>query len=208
MTAPYLVGIAGGSCSGKSHFSAELVSSLQQAGVHAACIALDNFYLDQSHRPKDERWQLNFDHPDALDWPLITDFLSRLANGRETQLATPSYDFATNARSPDQKPVPAADVYLIEGLYALLPPLSYDLALFIDCYESLTLYRRLKRDEASRGLPQDHTMSQFYANVLPMYRQKVEPTRRYADFTIDGVETSPKVLRHLTALISAELTRG
>lgn len=202
---PYLVGIAGGSCSGKSYFSAELAGSLHSAGVSATVIALDNFYLDQSHLAKDERWQLNFDHPDALDWPLITGFLTRLASGsRAGELTTPSYDFATNARGATPQVVPTADVYLIEGLYALRPPLSYDLALFIDCYESLTLYRRLERDEAARGLPKDHTMSQFYANVLPMYRQQVEPTRCHADFTIDGAKTNLKVLRHLTVLIKAE----
>lgn len=207
---PYLVGIAGGSCSGKSHFCAELAASLAQSGVTAATIALDNFYLDRSHLPKNERWQLNFDHPDALDWPLIRQFLQDVSRGGDEPLSTPRYDFAANARTAAAVAVAKAQVYLIEGLYALSPltELPYALTLFIDCYESLTLYRRLVRDEASRGLPPEQTMSQFYANVLPMYRQKVEPTRAAAHFTIDGAKTKPAVLRHLTALIACQVPAG
>lgn len=204
--APYLVGIAGASCSGKTHFSSALATSLQGRGVTTTTISLDNFYRDQSHLGREERWQLNFDHPDALDWPLIASVLADVGRGHHG-LVIPAYDFATNARTSCAEPLGSADVYLVEGLYALSPltDLPYALSLFIDCYESLTLQRRLSRDAASRGLPPEQTMSQFYANVLPMYHQHVEPTRKNAHFTIDGGASNPQVLAHVTAMIISQL---
>lgn len=207
-TLPYLVGVAGGSCSGKSHFCDALMTSLCQKAVSCRVISLDNFYLDRSGVPESERWQLNFDHPDALDWELIGKFLSRLRlSPRGEALAIPRYDFASHTRAEELVPVEPARVYLVEGLYALLPKtrLPYHLSVFIDCHESLTLYRRLGRDSATRGRSPEQTLAQYYDYVLPMYRQHIRPTRQNAHFTVEWVSTQQKVLDHLTAMIVSQI---
>lgn len=208
MTRPYLVGIAGGSCSGKTHFCDHLQAALKSKGIRCTAIALDSFYLDRSGITETDRWQLNFDHPDALDWDAITVFLRSLRKSAPTEtLYTPTYDFASHTRTGALQEVSAADVYIIEGLYALLPrtELPYQLSVFIDCHESLTLYRRLGRDAADRGRPQEQTLAQYYENVLPMYRQHIRPTRQNAHFTVEWVATQPKVIDHLSSMIISQL---
>lgn len=203
---PYVVGVAGGSCSGKTHFCHQLLTSLEAAGLSCAVVSLDSFYLDRSGIDAQTRWQLNFDHPDALDWPELSQFIADLT-GAKGSLSLPQYDFASHSRLPDRKPLAGADVYLVEGLYALLPriELPYQLSIFIDCYESLTLYRRLSRDGASRGRSEEQILSQYYENVLPMYIQHIHPTRHHADFIIEWQKVQPRVLAHLTHLIRSQL---
>lgn len=204
---PLLIGVAGGSCSGKTHFCGALSDALRDRGQQVTTVSLDSFYLDRSGIPEEERWQLNFDHPDALDWPAITCFFTKLREGQP--VTRPSYDFASHSRAAEWTEVPPAPIVLVEGLYALSPRLAgdedanpYALSLFVDCFESLALYRRLRRDEASRGRDEAQTLRQFYGHVLPMYQQHILPTRQHADFTIQWSQTQPRLLAHLTTLIA------
>jgi uridine kinase len=172
----------GGSGSGKSWLAERLETALDGK---AARVSLDDFYRDRSGIPLEDRAALNFDHPDAIDWPVLEKALQELRAGRAAQL--PSYDFKTHCRGHCFRSFEPRPILLIEGLWLLRPPPlrnGFDLKLFIECPLSTRLRRRIERDLIARGRSRASVEKQFYDTVEPMHREFVSPQKRWADVVL------------------------
>jgi len=180
---PLIIGIAGGSGSGKSTVARNVADALTSLSV--AFIDMDAYYRNFSDMPLEERRRFNWDHPDAFDFDLLTAHLERLAN-RET-IDKPVYDFVSHLRSADAVTVPPSDVIVIDGILLFVDPRVRDLCsvkVFVDADADVRLIRRLKRDISSRGRPLDEIIEQYLSTVQPMHLQFVEPSKRYADIIV------------------------
>lgn len=194
MNFPALIGIGGGSGSGKTTLARELVES-----VDALVLSLDSYYRDLSHLTHEERALWNFDHPDALEWPLLAEHLTSLAAGES--IARPEYDFSTHTRKPGGEILRPQQVVIVEGIFALhdaAPRSAYRLRIFVDAPEAVRLERRVIRDVIERGRTPESVEEQFDATVRPMHDKYVEPTRLSADLIADGQQPFASVIESIT----------
>jgi uridine kinase len=181
---PLIIGIAGGSGSGKSTVARNVARALLRTGSVAA-IDMDAYYRNFAHLPMAERRATNFDHPDAFDWTLLVDHLDRLR--ARQPIEKPVYDFVTHTRSDRTETVSAADVVIVEGILLLADARVRDLCdvrVFVDAEPDVRLIRRIRRDMARRGRTLNDILDQYLTTVQPMHLQFVEPSKRYADITI------------------------
>jgi uridine kinase len=180
---PYLIGVAGGTCAGKTLMCERLA---EEAGAeHVALMRLDMYQIDRTHQSWEERVAANYDHPSAYDWPLLDDHLARLAAG-EAVLA-PTYDFSVHNRSDSVVPIHPAPVVILEGILVLWEPSlreRFDLKVYIDADSDLRFIRRMKRDVEERGRTSDHIINQYLAWVRPGHLQYIEPTKAFADVIV------------------------
>ncbi len=179
---PYLVGIAGPSCAGKTELSRQL-SALFSAPI----LPLDCYYFDLSHLPPAERARQNFDVPAMLDHDLFCRHLTELSRGAPIQ--RPVYDFATHSRTTGVEVVQPAPVIIVEGLFVLYWEVVrslLDIKIFVDLDDESCLGRRLIRDVKERGRTPESVVSQFHQTVSPMAAQYIRPTRDFADLVILG----------------------
>lgn len=182
----HLIGIAGGSCSGKGYLCKHIVSSL----LPSVCLVvpMDAYYKDLSHVAPHERNLFNFDVPDALDHDLLIEHLSILISGGSVDL--PVYEFSTHTRSKESKKINAeGNIILVEGLFALYWEELRQLLsakIFIDIGSVHCLKRRVVRDIIERGRTKKSVVQQFNQSVLPMYHSYVAPTRQFADMVLPG----------------------
>lgn len=182
--APFLLGIAGPSCSGKSELARGLAAKL---GARCAILPLDAYYRDLSALPPEDRATCNFDHPDALDGELLLEHVEALAGGRSIEV--PSYDFATHARKPGTTELLPARVVLLEGLFVLHWEGVRDLldaSIYVEAPEELCLARRIARDTRQRGRTRESVEAQFRATVSPAATQFLFPTRQHASLVLSG----------------------
>lgn len=181
-----VVGIAGGSASGKTTVVERLIARL--GADAAAVIAHDRYYRDQRAIPAAARATLNFDHPDALETELLVSHLQSLRAGLAVEV--PVYDFSRHARDTRVDRVEPKPVILIEGVLVLADRRlrdAMDLRVFVDTDAKIRYARRLTRDVADRGRTVESVRSQYAASVHPMHVQFVEPSRRYAELIVtDG----------------------
>ena len=183
MFRPLVVGIAGGTGSGKTTVAQRLANAMP-AG-RCAMIEHDAYYRDQGHLTPEERATINYDHPSALDSALLAVHLGELRAGRAIEV--PIYDFATHTRRRETRPVPPARVILVEGILVFSEPAlreQMDIKLFVDTDPDIRLMRRIRRDLEERGRTFQSVRDQYYATVRPMHIEHVEPTRRWADLII------------------------
>ncbi len=178
------VGIAGGSCSGKT----TLVKSIEEnLSFSVARLAFDSYYCDQGHLPIKERALVNYDHPDSLDVDLFIDDLRMLRRGFD--ISSPVYDFATHTRSDKVADISPTEVILFDGILLLaFSEISdlLDLKIFVSAPENTRLERRILRDVAERGRTAEQAHTQFLKTVQPMHAQFVEPSKKNADLILDG----------------------
>jgi uridine kinase len=180
--APLVIGIAGGTGSGKSTVAARLVSELA-SGV--AVLEHDWYYRDRSGVPVSEREDLNYDEPDALDNALLARHLAELRAGRAVDC--PQYDFATHTRRPTTRRVDAASIVAVEGILLFaIPELcsAFDLRIFVDTDDDIRLLRRIRRDIMERQRDIASIQHQYYATVRPMHLLHVAPSKRQAHLVI------------------------
>lgn len=180
-----VVGIAGGSASGKSTVVDELSRLLSDIGT--ATLRHDAYYHDLSHMPLEERRKVNVDHPDSLETDLLVEHLETLRRGDPVHM--PDYDFASQTRGPRGIEVRPATVVLVEGLFVLsLAELRVrcDLRVFVDANEESRLARRIERDTFERGRVPAEVEAQHVERVEPMHRRFVAPGTEYADFIVEG----------------------
>ena len=180
---PLIIGIAGGSGSGKSTVARKVAAALSSCSV--AFIDMDAYYIDYSHLPIDERRRINWDHPNAFDWELLLEQLGRLAACQPIE--KPEYDFVEHVRRGERVPVPAADVVVVDGILLLADPRLRDLCdvkVFVDADADIRLMRRLRRDIVERGRPLEEILDQYMTTVRPMHLEFVEPSKRYADVIV------------------------
>lgn len=191
----YLIGIAGPSCSGKSELS-KYMSVLLSAPI----LSLDHYYRDLSHLSVEERAQQNFDHPDALDWPLLVRDVTHLAEGRSVEVYT--YDFTRHTRSDKVEHISAREYVIVEGLFALYDAeirAQLGLKVFVAVPDEICLERRLDRDIRERARTRESVLTQYAATVQPMCEQFILPTRQFADLVVSGtdlLEQSSGRIRH------------
>jgi uridine kinase len=183
MTKPFLLGVAGGSGSGKTTVAERLAGLI--GGSDLALVRLDAYYRDRNHLPFEERAAINYDHPDAFDWPLLLDHVQALLDGHDVQV--PVYDFATYERLPDRVTLRPAQVVVVEGILVLYDPElreRFDLRVFVDTDADVRFIRRLERDVAERERSPDSVIEQYLATVRPSHEQFIEPSKRYADVIV------------------------
>lgn len=179
----YIIGIAGGTGSGKTTVVKEIVDSLPAASV--AVIPQDSYYNDSSHVPVEERQNINFDHPDAFDWDLLVEQIKMLRDGKA--IDQPTYSYITCTRQPEIVHVEPKEVIIIEGIMALVSPELrnlMDLKIFVDADADDRLIRLIRRDVVERGRTAEAVISRYERVVKAMHEQFIEPTKKYADIII------------------------
>jgi uridine kinase len=184
----YLIGICGGSGSGKTTFAHKILKHVGAGKV--SVLHMDAYYLHEQPREHyTGAGHPNFDHPAAFDWDLLRQHLRALREGAPVQ--TPVYDFTRNARSGETDEVPATRVVMLEGIFTLFDQTIRDL-LDIKCFlqvdSDIRFTRRLHRDVKERGRSLESVIAQYYDTVRPMYQKYLDPQRQYADFVV-GEET-------------------
>jgi uridine kinase len=180
---PLIIGIAGGSGSGKSTVAHKVAESLGRCS--AAFIDMDAYYRNFAHLPLDERRRVNWDHPDAFDHDLLVEQLRQLAAG--VAVEKPVYDFVSHTRSPVTERIDPSDVVVVDGILLFVDERVRELCdvkVFVDADADIRLIRRIRRDMASRGRPLDEILDQYLSTVQPMHLQFVEPSKRYADVIV------------------------
>jgi uridine kinase len=188
---PQIVGIAGGSCAGKTWLADRLSEGLSGNAIR---ISLDNFYLDRSHLPAGRRARLNFDHPRMIDWALFEQALKNCASRKG--FSVPRYDFATHARQGNELACNPAPVVLVEGLWLLRNPAIrrwLSLKIFIRAKRDLCVARRLERDTRERGRTRDQVLAQLERHTLPMFERFVAPQEKWADVVLEAPVSATEV---------------
>jgi uridine kinase len=177
---PIILGVAGGSGSGKTTVVRAIVSAL--GGGQAAVIHHDSYYRDTSHLSPAERQAINYDHPDSLETGLLVEHLKELREGRA--VAVPVYDFAEHARRPQRDHLQPEKIIIVDGLLILWDPqlrALMDIKVYVDTDSDLRFIRRLDRDIRERGRSAESVIQQYIRTVRPMHLEFVEPSKRYAD---------------------------
>ena len=180
---PLIIGVAGGSGSGKTTIAASVVEIV--GPQHVALVPHDAYYRDQSALSLEERALINYDHPDSLETELLAEHLKRLRAGESVD--RPVYDFSTHTRPEETVAVDPESVILVEGILVLAEPTLrdlMDLRVYVDTDADLRLLRRLRRDIVERQRSADSVLEQYEATVRPMHIQFVEPSKRFADIIV------------------------
>lgn len=179
-----IIGIAGGSASGKTSISAQLKEQYEDTNS-VVIIRQDDYYKDQSSKSMQERVLTNYDHPFAFDNTLLIHQLKQLM--KKESIEKPVYDFVEHTRSSKVEIIEASDVIVVEGLFVLenedLRNLC-DIKVFVDTDADIRFIRRLLRDVKERGRTLDSVVSQYLTTVRDMHNQFIEPSKRYADLII------------------------
>ena len=180
---PIVIGVAGGTGSGKTTVANEI---LQRVGAnHITYIPHDAYYRDLSHLPPRLRAQVNFDHPESLETELLIEHLKELRAGRAVEI--PIYNFTTHTRTRAKRSVEPAPVILVEGILVFAQPelrKLFDVKLYVDTDADVRFIRRLRRDIEERGRSAESVCEQYLSTVRPMHVEFVEPSKRYADVII------------------------
>ena len=203
---PLIIGIAGGTGSGKSTVARKVAEALGEASV--AFIEMDSYYRDFSHLPRHElHHHVNWDHPDAFDVELLASQLEALARGESIE--APVYEFATHSRSVQVRRVNPTDVIVIDGILLLADErlrTICDVKVFVDADPDIRLIRRIRRDMATRGRSLDSVLDQYLSTVQPMHLQFVEPSKRYADVIVPRGGSNIIAIEMLVAKIQRRLS--
>ena len=180
---PIVIGIAGGSGSGKTTVQRRVIDAFGRGQI--ALLDHDSYYVDLGHLPPKERARFNFDHPRALETSLMVEQLDLLLAGEAVE--KPTYDFTTHQRREQTERVEARPVIVVEGILVLgEPPLRerMDIKLFVDAPDDVRLIRRIRRDTTQRGRSLEAVLDQYEHTVRPMHEEFVEPSKRQADVII------------------------
>jgi uridine kinase len=182
-TTPLVIGIAGGSGSGKTTVAQEILNRVGAAKI--AYLPHDAYYKDLSGLPPAQRAEVNFDHPNSLESELLCEHIEQLKAGNTIEL--PVYDFANHRRTEQTIPIAPRRVIIVEGILIYAEPelrKRFDIKIFVDTDSDLRLIRRMTRDITERGRTTESIIQQYLKTVRPMHLEFVEPSKRYADIII------------------------
>lgn len=183
MKTPVIVGIAGGTGSGKTSVARAIYDQVGRDRIE--WISHDSYYREFDSLTPEQHHAINWDHPDALETELLVRHLDALRKGSAVEV--PVYDFATDSRKPETHRVESRKVIIVEGILVLAEPelrKRIDIKLFVDTPADIRFVRRLMRDVVSRGRSLESVVEQYMATVRPMHEEFVEPSKRYADLII------------------------
>ncbi|MGM9885956.1 MULTISPECIES: uridine kinase [unclassified Lactococcus] len=187
---PIIIGVTGGSASGKTSVSHAILESFTDENI--GMIEHDSYYKDQSNLTFEERTKTNYDHPFAFDTDFLISQLKELREGNAIDV--PIYDYSNHTRSDKTYRQEPVDVLIVEGILVLEDERLRDLMdikIFVDTDDDVRIIRRIRRDIEERGRTLDSVISQYLTAVKPMYHQFIEPTKRYADVIIpEGVSNT------------------
>jgi uridine kinase len=178
-----IIGIAGGTGSGKSTVVRKILERLPQGEV--VILPQDSYYRDSSHLPLEERLEINFDHPDSIEFELLVKHLKALKKGKTIE--QPIYSYLTCTRSTETIPIAPCHVIIVEGILVLTNPElreMMDLKVFVDADADDRLIRVINRDIVERGRSVNKVMERYECTVKPMHLQFIEPSKRFADLII------------------------
>jgi uridine kinase len=199
---PLVIGIAGGSGSGKTTVAQEILNRVGADRI--AFLQHDSYYKDLSGLPPVQRAEVNFDHPNSLETDLLIQHIAALRDGRPVEV--PIYDFSTHSRTNRAFTVMPRRVILVEGILIFVDAALrdlFDIKLFVDTDSDIRLIRRLQRDIAERGRTTEMVIKQYQATVRPMHLEFVEPSKRYADVIIPEGGFNAAALDMVVARIEA-----
>lgn len=178
-----IIGIAGGTGSGKTTVVRKIAQSLPPHCV--AVVPIDSYYNDTTNMTPEERKAINFDHPDAFDWKLLTEHVKRLKNGEAVE--QPTYSYIESNRQKETIHVEPKPVIIIEGIMALHNKKlrdAMDLKIFVDTDNDVRLIRNIRRDVVERGRTVEMVLDRYEKVLKPMHEQFIEPTKKFADLII------------------------
>ncbi len=207
MSKPIIIGIAGGSASGKTSISRRIKTTFANE-KSVLIIRQDDYYKDQSDKPMEERIKTNYDHPFAFDNDLLISHIQQLINGETIE--KPTYDFVHHTRSDVTETCFPCDVLILEGLFVLEDEKIrniLDIKVFVDTPADIRFIRRLLRDVKERGRSMESVISQYVNTVRVMHESFVEPSRRYADVIIPEGGENMVAIDLLTTKISSIIHR-
>lgn len=188
-----IIGIAGGTGSGKTTVVNKIVESLPLDYV--AVVPQDSYYNDTTGLTDEERKAINFDHPDAFDWKLLIKHISELREGRAIE--QPTYSYLISNRLPETIHVEPRPVIIVEGIMALVNRKlrdMMDLKIFVDCDDDIRLIRNIQRDTIDRGRTVTMVMDRYMKVLKPMHEQFIEPSKRFANIILPaGVSNNPGI---------------
>jgi len=199
-----IIGIAGGTGSGKTTVVRKIIERLPKGEV--AVLPQDSYYRDSSHLPLEKRQEINFDHPNSIEFELLQNHLKQLKAG--LGIDQPIYSYLTCTRSEETIPVQPTEVVIIEGILALTQPELRDLMdikVFVDCDADDRLNRVIKRDIVERGRSVEKVLARYEDVLKPMHLQFIEPTKRYADIIVPQGGNNHVAIDILTQFIQKNL---
>ncbi len=199
-----IIGIAGGTGSGKTTVVRKIIEKLPKGEV--AVLPQDSYYRDNAHLPLEERQEMNFDHPRSIEFELLIDHIKKLKKGESIE--QPVYSYLTCLRSDETIKVEPKDVVIIEGILALTQSELRDLMdikVFVDCDADDRLNRVIKRDIVERGRSVDTVLNRYEKTVKPMHLQFIEPSKRYADIIVPQGGNNVVAIDILTHFIEKNL---
>lgn len=202
MTSTTIIGIAGGSGSGKTSVTNEIMKNLD--GHSVALIEQDFYYKDQSHLTFEERLKTNYDHPFAFDNDLLIQNLKDLKAGKAVEV--PTYDYTIHTRSDKKIAFEPKDVIIVEGIFALENETlrdMMDVKIYVDTDADLRILRRLIRDTQERDRTMESVVEQYLNVVRPMHNQFIEPTKKFADIIIPEGGSNKVAIDIMTTKIQA-----
>ncbi|MDE6269716.1 MAG: uridine kinase [Muribaculaceae bacterium] len=199
-----IIGIAGGTGSGKTTVVNKIINSLSPGEV--AVLRQDSYYKDSSHIPPELRSKINFDEPDAIEWPLLVSHLSQLKQGKAIEM--PTYSYLSCTRQPETVRVEPRDVVLVEGILVLTDPdlrNMLDVKVFVDADADERLIRVIARDCIERGRTPQMVIDRYQDVLKPMHLQHIEPCKRFADLIVPQGGSNTVAIGLLTDYIKSRL---
>lgn len=206
MQKPIIIGIAGGSGSGKTTIARKIQERCHS--LSTLLFQLDHYYRDLAHLEPAERNKINFDHPDSLEMNLLEKHVGLLAEGKS--IDRPTYEFSSHTRSSKVMKLEPADVVIVDGIFALYSPeirKHLDCSIFVDVSDDVRFIRRLRRDVGERGRTNDGVISQYLESVKPMHDRFVAPTKFVADLVVQWDHFNERTLDMLTKMILSKSTK-
>ena len=202
-----IIGIAGGTGSGKTTVVNKIINSLPPGEV--AVIPQDSYYKDSSHVPVEERSKINFDEPDAIEWTLLVEHLKQLREGKTVDM--PTYSYITCTRQEETVEVKPSDVVIVEGILVLTDPVlrkMMDVKVFVDADADDRLIRVIARDCIERGRTPQMVIDRYEDVLKPMHLQYIEPCKRFADIIVPQGGSNTVAIGLLTDYIESRLEKG
>ncbi|MGQ5708962.1 uridine kinase [Lactobacillus sp. PSON] len=203
---PVIIGITGGSGSGKTTIAHKIAEEFDD-NDRITIITQDSYYKDNTNIPMEERMNINYDHPNAFDMPLLEKQLGMLLKRQAIEM--PTYDFTAHTRSDETVHVEPADIIILEGILVLFNEEIRDLMdikVYVDTDDDIRFIRRLERDMKERGRSLDSVINQYMDTVKPMYHQFIEPTKRYADIIVPEGGANNVAIDMLTTKVESILS--